>query len=99
MQQKPIDRKIEMMLSFTCCMIRNRNEVFALDAIRLHSKIYEKGFSIASVSQSSGIDIYYLYETMFGTRSMTIGDAMTLKEVLALTDEEAIDIFLRGDTA
>lgn len=70
-----------------------------MDAIKLYGKIYGKGLSISRVSQLSGIDIYYLYETMFGTRSMTIGDAMTLKEVLTLTNEEAIDIFLRGEVA
>lgn len=65
-----------------------------MDAIKLYSKIYEKGLSLTRISQLSGIDIYHLYETIFGTRSMTIGDAITLKEALTLTNEEAIDMFL-----
>lgn len=68
-----------------------------MDAIKLHRTIYKKGLSISLVSTLSGIDICRLYDSIFEHRSMTIGDAMALKETLGLTDAEAVDIFLRGD--
>lgn len=83
-----------MVLSFMCCMKRNESEVCALDANKLHKKIFEKELSISAVANLSGIDISVLRETIFGTEAMTIGDAMRLKEILAMTNMEAIDIFL-----
>lgn len=89
-----IDRKIEMMVSSMCCVERNRNEVCALDANKLHKKIYEKDLSVSAAAKMSGIDISVLRETIFGTKPMTIGDAICLKEILMMTNEEAVDIFL-----
>lgn len=65
-----------------------------MDANKLHKKIYEKGLSIDAVSKKSGVDITLLGEILFEHRSITIGDAIKLKEVLSLTNSEAIDIFL-----
>lgn len=65
-----------------------------MDANKLHKKIYEKDLSVSAAAKMSGIDISVLRETIFGTKPMTIGDAMRLKELLAITNEEAIDIFL-----
>lgn len=65
-----------------------------MDANKLHKKIYEKGFSIDAVSKKSGVDISLLGEILFGHGLMTIGDALKIKEVLSLTNAEAIDIFL-----
>jgi len=65
-----------------------------LDANKLHKKIYEKGLSIDAVSKMSGVDILLLGEILFGHGLMTIGDALKIKEVLSLTNAEAIDIFL-----
>lgn len=70
---------------------------YALDAIKLHKKIYEKGLSISRVSRLSGIDVFYLHDVIFGTRMITIGDAIVLKRILEISDEEAVDIFLGGD--
>ena len=66
----------------------------ALDANKLYNKIHEKGFSIDAVSKKSGVDISLLGEILFEYGSITIGDALKLKEALALTNTEAIDIFL-----
>lgn len=92
--QKAIDRKIGMVLSLLCCMKRNQKEVCALDANKLYKMICERGLSIDAVSKTSGIDISLLGEILFKHGSITIGDALKLKEVLSLTNAEAIDIFL-----
>ena len=94
MRKKCIDRKIGMVLSFRCCMKRNQKEVCALDANKLHKKIYEKGLSIDAVSKKSGVDIVLLGEILFGYGLMTIGDALKIKDALSLTNAEAVDIFL-----
>lgn len=74
-----------MMLSFRCCMERNRKEVRALDANKLIVKIFEKSLSVDMAIE--------LCKASCGDQ-MTIGDAIRLKELLDLTNLEAIDIFL-----
>lgn len=86
MHKKPIDRKIGMVLSFICCMKRNRNEVCALDANKLIFKIFEKSLNVDTASE--------IYKRICGGSELTISDAILLKELLNLTDTEAIDIFL-----
>ena len=86
MHKKPIDRKIGMVLSFTCRMKRNRNEVFALDANKLIFKIFEKSLNIDTAAA--------IYKQISNGGELTIGDVMMLKGLLNLTDMEAIDIFL-----
>lgn len=65
-----------------------------MDANKLYKKIHDKGLSIDAVSKMSGVDISLLGEILFGHGLMTIGDALKIKEVLSLTNAEAIDIFL-----
>lgn len=65
-----------------------------MDANKLYKKIHEKGLSIDAVSKKSGVDISLLGEILFEYGSVTIGDALKLKEALSLTNTEAIDIFL-----
>lgn len=64
-----------------------------MDANKLYNKIYENGLSIDAVSKKSGVDISLLGEILFEYGSITIGDALKLKEALSLTNTEAIDIF------
>lgn len=75
-----------MVLSFRCCIERNRKEVFALDANKLIFKIFEKSLNIDTAVA--------LYKKLSDDDVITIGDAMVLKELLGLTNLEAIDIFL-----
>ena len=93
-KKKCIDRKIIMMLSFICRMIRNRNEVFALDATRLTIKILEKGLRSNTEANLRGVEVYSLCNKIYNRKDLTIGDAIKLKEALNLTDSEAIEIFL-----
>lgn len=75
-----------MVLSFMCCMKRNRNEVRALDANKLKVKIFEKSLNVDTASE--------LCKKVCCNDAITIGDALKLKELLDLTNMEAIDIFL-----
>lgn len=65
-----------------------------MDANKLYKKIHEKGLGIDAVSKKSGVDISLLGEILFGHSPITIGDAMKIKESLALSNTEAIEIFL-----
>lgn len=86
MRKKCIDRKIGMVLSFRCCMKRNQKEVCALDANKLIFKIFEKSLNVDTAAA--------LYKKIADNGTITIGDAMILKELLGLSNLEAIDIFL-----
>lgn len=86
MRKKCIDRKIGMVLSFRCCMKRNQKEVYALDANKIIFKIFEKSLHVDTAAE--------LYKKVSRSEAITIGDAFKLKELLNLTDLEAIDIFL-----
>lgn len=83
-----------MVLSFICCMKRNGNEVCALDANKLRRKIFENGFGMDVIAHVAEIDTALLIKMFFGHGIVTISDAIKLKEILALTNAEAIDIFL-----
>lgn len=80
-----IDRKIGMMLSCIRCMERNWKEVFALDANRLIDKIVEKGLNVT--------DALFICNKIADQENLTIGDAMKIKEMLSLTNLEAIEVF------
>ena len=86
MRKKCIDRKIGMVLSFRCCMKRNQKEVCALDANKLKVMIFEKSLNVDTAAE--------LCKKVCCSDAITIGDALKLKELLDLTNLEAIDIFL-----
>ena len=86
MHKKSVDRKIGMVLSFMCCMERNRNEVCALDANKLKVKIFEKSLNVDTAAE--------LCKKVCCNDAITIGDALKLKELLELSNLEAVDIFL-----
>lgn len=69
-----------------CCMKRNRNEVRALDANKLKVKIFEKSLNVDTAAE--------LCKKVCCMDAITIGDALKLKELLELSNSEAIDIFL-----
>lgn len=75
-----------MVLSFMCCMKRNQKEVCALDANKLIFKIFEKSLHVDTAAE--------LYKKIINNDIITIGDALKLKDLLDLTNSEAIDIFL-----
>ena len=58
----------------------------ALDANKLIFKIFEKGLNIDMATE--------ICKKLCMNEPMTIGDALKLKELLELTNTEAIEIFL-----
>ena len=65
-----------------------------MDANKLKTKLNEKGFSISTVANLMNIRGSSLHRKLNGYDSMTVYDAMCLKEILNLTNTEALDIFL-----
>ena len=57
-----------------------------MDANKLIFKIFEKSLHIDTAAE--------LYKKITSNDTITIGDALRLKEILDLTNSEAIDIFL-----
>lgn len=75
-----------IMLSFICCMKRDKKEVCALDANKLEMKILEMLLGIITVME--------LYQKIDTKEGLSLGDAIRLKELLGLSNLEAADIFL-----
>ncbi len=65
-----------------------------MNANKLKGKIVEKGLTIAKVSDLIGVSRPSLYRKLSYHDKLTISEAIKIKEVLKLTDLEALDIFL-----
>ena len=61
---------------------------------KLRAKIIEQGTNVKEVAISIGITGPTLYRKMKMPQKITIGEAIQIKDVLGLTDEEALEIFL-----
>lgn len=61
---------------------------------KLNARILDSGMTIDEVAELIGINGFSLYCKMKHPVTMTVGDAMKLKEVLNLSNQEARDIFL-----
>lgn len=69
-----------------------------MNANKLKGKIIEQGLTIARVADLIGMHRSSLYRKINGHERMTVGEAIKIKNILGLTDLEALDIFLsRGD--
>lgn len=65
-----------------------------MNANKLRGKIVEKGLNIAKTADLTGINKSSLYRKINGFDKFTVSEAALLKEVLGLTNMEALDIFL-----
>lgn len=65
-----------------------------MNANKLKAKIVEKEFTIAMISDLMNVHKSSLYRKINGSDRITVYDAMRLKEILGLTNDEASDIFL-----
>lgn len=65
-----------------------------MNAIKLNRKIVEKGMNIANIADLIGIHKSSLYRKLNGFDKITVNEAAQLKEILGLTNPEALDIFL-----
>ena len=60
----------------------------------LVDKILEKGIDLSKLARLLGIDKTTLYRKMANDESFTIREAEILKDILDLTNIEALEIFL-----
>lgn len=60
----------------------------------LRSKIEDKHTTVSEVAAKMGVDKATLYRRIANSESFTIGEAGRITEILGLTHEEAVSIFL-----
>lgn len=65
-----------------------------MDANKLKGKIVEKGLNVAQVADLINIHRSSFYRKLNGFDTFTVNEATKLKEVLGLTNMEALEIFL-----
>lgn len=65
-----------------------------MNANKLKGKIVEKGLNVAKTADLIDINKSSFYRKLNGFDSFTVNEASKLKEVLGLTNLEALDIFL-----
>ena len=61
---------------------------------RLKAKIVEREMNVEELAEIIGMTGPTLYRKLRAPLKITIGEAIQMKDVLKLTDEEALDIFL-----
>ena len=61
---------------------------------KLRAKIIEAELNVEELAEIIGISAPTLYRRLRTPLKMTIGDVIKIKDVLGLTNEEALDIFL-----
>jgi predicted DNA-binding protein (UPF0251 family) len=65
-----------------------------MNVFKLKAKIVERGMGIEELAGILDMSTQTLYRKLRTPLSMTLMDAIRLKDILELTDEEAIEIFL-----
>lgn len=61
---------------------------------KLKGKIVENGMNVEQLAIAMGRNRCYLYRKFAKPKTLTLGDVLAIVEILHLTDEEAIEIFL-----
>lgn len=61
---------------------------------KLRAKIIEQEMNVEELAEIIGVTAPTLYRKLRAPLKMTICDVIKIKDVLGLTDEEALDIFL-----
>ena len=65
-----------------------------MDINKLKGKIIEKNMNVEQLASAIGVHPSSLYRKLNNYEKITIGDALKMKEVLSLNDNEAYQIFL-----
>lgn len=71
-----------------------QKEVIRMNMNKLKAKIIEQGMNVEELAEIIGITGPTLYRKMRAPLKITIGEAIQIKDVLKLTDQEALEIFL-----
>lgn len=61
---------------------------------KLRGKIVENGMNVETLAELIGVDRATMYRKLNNFEKITIGEACKIKAVLALSNEDASDIFL-----
>lgn len=61
---------------------------------KLKAKIVEREMNVEELAEIIGMTGQTLYRKLRAPLKITIGEAIQMKDVLKLTDEEALEIFL-----
>lgn len=65
-----------------------------MNANKLKGKIVERGLNVAKAAELIGVNKSSFYRKLNGFDKLTVNEAVRLKEVLGLTNLEALEIFL-----
>ncbi len=65
-----------------------------MNVFKLKAKIVERGMGVEELAGILDMSTQTLYRKLRTPLSMTLMDAIRLKDILELTNEEAIEIFL-----
>lgn len=60
---------------------------------KLKSKLLDKGMNVEQLAKKIGIDRSTLYRKLANSKTMTIKDALKIKDAINLTNDDARDIF------
>jgi predicted transcriptional regulator len=71
-----------------------RKGLTEMNVFKLKAKIVERGMGVEELAGILDMSTQTLYRKLRTPLSMTLLDAIRLKDILGLTDEEAIEIFL-----
>lgn len=83
-----------MIFSF-CRIWRNKfGRIDSMNTTLLTEKVLEKGMEFSKIARLLGIDKMTLYRKLANYEPVTIREAEILKELLDLTNLEALEIFL-----
>ena len=61
---------------------------------KLKAKVVERGMTIEKLANKLGIHQATLYRKLNASDNITIGEAVKMKKILDIKNEEAVDIFL-----
>ena len=65
-----------------------------MNAFKLRAKIVEQNITMEALAKQIGISTTTLYRKVKYPLRLTLLEVIQLKDILCMTDEEAIDIFL-----
>lgn len=71
-----------------------QKEVRKMNMNKLRAKIVEREMNVEDLAEMIGMTGATLYRKLRAPLKITISEAIQMKDVLKLTDEEALDIFL-----
>jgi len=78
----------------TIWSIRQRKE-YAMNVPKLRGLMTEKQINVETLAELVSIDRSSMYRKLNNADKITIGEAMRIKQALKMSDELAIEIFLR----